>query len=207
MKFLQTSRIWVGCPRTLSGILCQAMSLCLSLCSTTVLICFPHHQSASSLRAGPAFSSLHSQDWQVASAYEMFVEKVATGIYVFLVTAVVESFPLHMFHKNTYLKKKKIFFFFCEWSARPFHCFPFSCAEKTLCFRTAPQWIPCVSVLTADYLFVALESFSVNHAEWSTIPGQSHLSHQPKQTRRDFLLHDTPDRSVSGKGVSHSLNL
>ena len=111
MKFLQTSRIWVGCPRTLSGILCQAMSLCLSLCSTTVLICFPHHQSASSLRAGPAFSSLHSQDWQVASAYEMFVEKVATGIYVFLVTAVVESFPLHMFHKNTYLKKKKIFFF------------------------------------------------------------------------------------------------
>ena len=29
----------------------------------------------------------------MASAYEMFVEKVATGIYVFLITAVVESFP------------------------------------------------------------------------------------------------------------------
>ena len=45
----------------------------------------------------------------MASAYEMFVEKFATGIYVFLITAVVESFPLLMFHKNTYLKKN--FFF------------------------------------------------------------------------------------------------
>ena len=38
----------------------------------------------------------------MASAYEIFVEKVATGIYVFLITPVVDSFPLLMFHKNTY---------------------------------------------------------------------------------------------------------
>ena len=53
----------------------------------------------------------------MASAYEMFVEKFATGIYVFLITAVVESFPLLMFHKNTYLKKK----FFFSVNGQPGH--------------------------------------------------------------------------------------
>lgn len=71
----------------------------------------------------------------MASAYEMFVEKVAAGIYVFLITAVVESFPLLMFHKNTYLKKK---FFFFSVNGQPGHASPFPVLRRHYALGVLP---------------------------------------------------------------------
>lgn len=38
----------------------------------------------------------------MVDAYEMFVEKTATGMDVFLIIGVVESFPLFIFQVHTY---------------------------------------------------------------------------------------------------------
>lgn len=72
----------------------------------------------------------------MASAYEMFVEKVAAGIYVFLITAVVESFPLLMFHKNTYLKK--IFFFSVNGQPGHFIASPFPVLRRHYALGVLP---------------------------------------------------------------------
>lgn len=160
------------------------------------------------------FEFLGLNTWRVVGGYEMWSERIAIGIYVFFITGVVESFPLLMSHISICIH---IFKFFSV-NGLPGHfitCFPFSCGNKApRIIRNASQRIPRVSVLTSEYLSAArglkscsLKSFSVNQEECSTIPGKSHLGHQPRQHQERLFMHDTPDRKIPGKGVSRLLNL
>lgn len=108
----------------------------------------------------------------MVGVYEMFVEKIAIGIYVFLITGVVESLPLFIFQMYAYI----FFFLWMVFQAILIFAFSFPVVTRHHAVGVLPSGSQGFhsslvnTVCSPQIKSCLLKSFSVNYHCWSVPP-------------------------------------